>query len=114
MGQTYQNADHLYELEHRAEHLVRPGFRVHEMTLAKDQQVPWHYHNQISDTFYVLSGEVTLFLQEPKEKIVLKVSESYRVAAKRPHLVLNQQDNSATVLVLQGVGEYDYVDMVNR
>lgn len=114
MGRTYDNADHLYELEHRAEHLVRPGFRIREMTLATDQKVPWHYHNNICDTFYVLSGEITLYLQDPKETIVLQPSESYRVVPKRPHLVINRNESSSTVLVLQGVGDYDYVDMVSR
>ncbi|MEM7283713.1 MAG: cupin domain-containing protein, partial [Pseudomonadota bacterium] len=89
MSQTYENANHLYEAEHRAEHLVRPGFRIHELKLSPSQSVPWHYHNHIRDTFYVLEGEITLYLRDPKDNMVLKVGDSYQVEAKRPHLVRN-------------------------
>jgi hypothetical protein len=34
------------------------------------------------------------------------------VPARRPHRVANGGDASATFLVLQGVGEYDYVPLV--
>ncbi len=41
-----------------------------------------------------------------------RVPTSYAVAAGRPHLVTNAGDASMTILVLQGVGEYDYVPLV--
>ena len=34
--------------------------------------------------------------------------------AGRPHLVTNPGTSSATFLVLQGIGEYDYVPLTNR
>ena len=34
------------------------------------------HHNNISDTFYVLEGQMRLFLQEPKEEVNLKVGGS--------------------------------------
>lgn len=34
------------------------------------------------------------------------------VRERRPHLVVNGGDCSATFLVLQGMGEYDYVPLV--
>jgi hypothetical protein len=50
-----------------------------------------------------------LFLREPKEEIRLEPGETYTVRARRPHLVTNGGDASAVFLVLQGLGEYDYV-----
>lgn len=38
--------------------------------------------------------------------------ETYAVAPGRPHLVTNGGDASATFLVLQGIGEYDYIPLV--
>jgi len=35
--------------------------------------------------------------------------ESYVVEPKRPHLITNSGLNSVTFLVLQGIGEYDFV-----
>ena len=107
-----KDASHLYEVERRAYHLQRPGFRISELQLSPTQTVPWHSHNHVSDTFYVLEGRLRLFLQNPKQEVQLGVGESYAVAAGRPHLVTNAGDTSMTILVLQGVGEYDYVPLV--
>jgi quercetin dioxygenase-like cupin family protein len=107
-----KDASHLYEVERRAYHLQRPGFRISELQLSPTQTVPWHSHNHISDTFYVVEGRLRLFLQNPKQEVQLGVGESYAVAAGRPHLVTNAGDSSMTILVLQGVGEYDYVPHV--
>ena len=107
-----KDASHLYEVERRARHLVRPGFHISELQLSPTQKVPWHYHNNIADTFYVLEGEMRLFLQNPKEEVRLKPGETYTAAPKRPHLVTNAGKSSLTFLVLQGMGEYDYVPLV--
>jgi len=37
--------------------------------------------------------------------------ETFSVPPKRPHLVVNGGDISATFLVLQGIGEYDFVPL---
>jgi mannose-6-phosphate isomerase-like protein (cupin superfamily) len=110
--QPVKDASHLYEVERRDRHAERPGFRVSELQLSPTQTVPWHYHTNISDTFYVLEGEMRLFLQEPKEEVRLGVGQSYVAVAGRPHLVTNAGKTSLTFLILQGVGEYDYVPLV--
>ncbi len=110
--QPVKDASHLYEVERRARHAVRPGFHISELQLSPTQKVPWHYHTNISDTFYVLEGEMRLFLQNPKEEVRLKPGETYVAAPKRPHLVTNAGTTSLTFLVLQGMGEYDYVPLV--
>lgn len=107
-----RDASHLYEVERRAYHLQRPGFRIAELQLSPTQSVPWHCHSNISDTFYVLEGEMRLFLQKPKQEVRLKPGESFVAAAGRPHLVTNGGKTSLTFLIMQGVGEYDYVPLV--
>jgi quercetin dioxygenase-like cupin family protein len=102
----------LYEVERRAEHAARPGFRITELQLSPEQQVPWHYHNNVQDTFYVLEGRLRLFLREPKQEVRLGPGETYSVAPRRPHLVVSGGDGSVTFLVLQGIGEYDFVPLV--
>ena len=106
-----KDASHLYEVESRAYHLQRPGFRIAELRLSPTQKVPWHYHSNISDTFYVLEGEMRLFLQKPKQEVRLTPGESFVAAAGRPHLVTNGGTSSLTFLIMQGVGEYDYVPL---
>src|SRR5947208_9363706 len=112
--QGVKDASALYEVERRARHAERPGFRISELQISPTQQVPWHFHTNIQDTFYVLEGEIRLFLRDPKEEVRLNPGETYTVRAGRPHLVTNPGARSATFLVLQGIGEYDYVALVNR
>jgi quercetin dioxygenase-like cupin family protein len=110
--QPVKDASQLYEVERRARHADRPGFRISELQLSPSQTVPWHYHTNISDTFYVLEGQMRLFLQDPKQEVRLGVGESFVAVAGRPHLVTNAGEGSLTFLILQGVGEYDYVPLV--
>ena len=69
-------------------------------------------HSNVQDTFYVIEGELRLFMKEPEEDVRLKPSETYSVRAGRPHLVTNAGKTSATFLVLQGIGEYDFIPLV--
>jgi hypothetical protein len=44
--------------------------------------VPWHYHNNVKDTFYVLKGSLRLFLRDPKEEVRLGPGDSYTVSRR--------------------------------
>ena len=103
-----EDATNLYEVERRARHAVRPGFRITELQISPTQEVPWHYHNNIHDTFYVLSGAIRILLSNPPEEVRLMPGQTYSVPPKRPHLVRNAGDFSAVFFVLQGIGEYDF------
>jgi len=109
--ESVKDSSHLYEVEGRARHVERPGFRITELQIGPRQQVPWHYHTRIQDTFYVLEGRLRLFLRDPKEEILLAPGETYAVRPGRAHLVTNGAEGSAVFLVLQGLGEYDYVPL---
>jgi mannose-6-phosphate isomerase-like protein (cupin superfamily) len=109
--QAVKDASGLYEVERRACHAERPGFRITELQISPTQKVPWHFHNNVSDTFYVLAGSIRIFLQDPKEKVDLAPGQSFAVPPKRPHLVTNAGETSAVFLVLQGVGDYDFVPL---
>jgi mannose-6-phosphate isomerase-like protein (cupin superfamily) len=110
--ESIKDASHLYEVERRTQHAERPGFRINELQISPTQKVPWHYHSNVQDTFYVIEGQLKLFLREPKEEVRLGPGDSYCVRPRRPHLVTNGGDCPATFLVLQGIGEYDYVPLV--
>ncbi len=109
--EAVKDASHLYEVERRTFHAQRPGFRINEIQISTKQKVPWHYHNNIQDTFFVLEGKIRIFLRDPKEEVRLGPGEMFPVRPKRPHLVVNAGDASATFLVLQGIGEYDFVPL---
>ncbi len=111
MSAPVKDASSLYEVEHCAQYAARPGFRITELQISPKQKVPWHYHSNIKDTFYVIEGSLRIFLQQPKEEVRLSRGETYAVPPKRPHLVTNGGDSSAVFLVLQGIGDYDFVPL---
>ena len=106
-----KDPSHLLDVEKQAHHLARAGFRIAELTINPAQKVPWHYHSNVQDTFYVLEGQIRLFLRDPKEEVRLAPGETYSVRPQRPHLVINGGETAATFLVLQGIGEYDFVPL---
>ena len=107
----FKDASGLYDVERRARHAERPGFRINELQLSPTQKVPWHYHTNVGDTFYVLEGTIRVFMREPKEDVTLTRGQSFSLAPRRPHLVINAGEASATFLILQGMGEYDFVPL---
>jgi mannose-6-phosphate isomerase-like protein (cupin superfamily) len=110
--QPVKDASDLYEVERRARHAERPGFKITELQLGPTQKVPWHHHTHVQDTFYVLEGRIRIFVRDPKEDVTLAPGETYAVRPGRAHLVTNAGPTSATFLVLQGIGEYDFVPLV--
>ena len=98
----------LYEVERRVRYAERPDFRITELQISPTQEVPWHYHSNVQDTFYVLSGAIRVLLSNPEEEVPLMPGQTYSVPSKRPHRVANAGDVSAVFFVLQGIGTYDF------
>ena len=101
-----------HEAERVQRFAERPGFRITELRMNPSQQVAWHRHTNVQDTFYVITGRVCITLREPDEQIELAPGESWGpVQPGRPHLVTNPGEESASFLVLQGIGEFDFVSL---
>jgi quercetin dioxygenase-like cupin family protein len=81
------------------------------MQIGPTQTIPWHCHTETQDTFYVISGTIRIFAREPEEEVCLTAGKTYSVRPGRPHLVANAGDTSAVFLVLQGMGEHDFVPL---
>jgi len=106
-----KSANRPYEVERRTYHAVRPGFRIVEMQIGPTQTIPWHYHTEARDTFYVLSGSIRVRMRAPEDQVVLASGESCAVAAGCPHSVENVGATSAVFLILQGIGGHDFVPL---
>ena len=87
-----KDASQFYEVERRQFHAERPGFRINELQISPTQKVPWYYHSNVQDTFYVIEGRLRLFLQEPREEVQLGPGDTCPVPPHRPHLVTNGGD----------------------
>ena len=103
-----KDARHLYTAERQVYHLERPGFRINELTLSPSQNVPWHCHSTVRDTFYVIEGRLRILLRDPEEDVQLGPGDSHVIEPRRPHQVASGGDRPVTFLVLQGIGEYEY------
>jgi mannose-6-phosphate isomerase-like protein (cupin superfamily) len=100
------------EAERVQRHAERPGFRITELRMTPTQQVSWHRHTNVQDTFYVLEGRVRVTLREPDDQVDLAAGECWGpVQPGRPHRVTNLGTDTATFLVLQGMGEHDFITL---
>jgi mannose-6-phosphate isomerase-like protein (cupin superfamily) len=87
---------------------------VKEFLLAIGEQVPWHHHTNVFDVFYCLEGRMTIeridvFSGEVQPTIALSAGESARVDVGTAHRPFNPGPGQLRFLIVQGVGDYDYL-----
>ncbi len=79
-------------------------------TLAPGQTIPWHYHRQNTDYYFVLAGVLSITTREPEEKTTsVPIGGTYKIAPGTAHLIENNRSTDCRFLLLQGVGTYDWV-----
>ena len=97
------------DVQRQVRHAERHGFRITELQIGPTQEVPWHRHTNVGDTFYVLEGRIRLALRDPDEEVELGPGHPWGpVPPRRAHRVTNAGKTSATFLVLHR-GEYDFI-----
>ena len=85
-----------------------PELRVLHMRLEKGEKVPWHWHAEIWDRFYCLEGKLEIECRAPKSTKHLSPGDEHHVPPKTAHEVRNIGNRVTRVIVVQGVGPYDY------
>ena len=86
-----------------------PNLRVRLLALGEGQCVPWHYHNNITDTFFCMQGPMQVTTRNPDAVHVLEPGGTCAVEAGTPHLVTGVDGQPCKFIVVQGVGIYDFV-----
>jgi quercetin dioxygenase-like cupin family protein len=86
-----------YPLEKRELIAEAPGLRMQILTLAAGQEVPWHWHSEVTDTFWCMDGPM-----------VMAPGQMHAVPAKRAHRVTGKDGGRCRFAILQGVGTYDF------
>ena len=97
-----------YVVERRELIAETSTLRVSILTLAAGQEVPWHYHSRVTDTFYCLEGTLSVETRSPDARHLLNIGESCAVPRMTAHRVTGQEDGRARFLIVQGVGTYDF------
>lgn len=78
-------------------------------TLASGEQIPWHFHSAISDSYFVLDGILSIETRAPRDSRTLAVGERFSIAPKTAHLISNRTAADTRFLLVQGVGTYDFM-----
>jgi|SRR5262245_43537885 mannose-6-phosphate isomerase-like protein (cupin superfamily) len=85
--------------------------RVRLFTLAPGEIIPWHYHSQCSDHYFVLEGTLTVRTRHPERQSIIKIGASHRLAPQTIHQISNQSEEDCRFLLVQGVGALDWVQV---
>ena len=102
-------SDGEYSIKRRETLAEAPGLRVRLLTLLEDQNVPWHYHSQITDTFFCRRGPMHILTRSPDASHTLVAGDMLAVNPGTPHYVEASTATGCDFMIIQGVGEYDYV-----
>jgi quercetin dioxygenase-like cupin family protein len=82
---------------------------VREYVLDPGQVIPWHHHTQVTDHYYGLEGRVLIETRAPAARRELAPGESAIVTPPTAHHVSNSSGTPCRFLLIQGVGQYDFV-----
>jgi len=82
---------------------------VREYVLGPGEFVPWHHHTQVTDHYYCLEGKVLVETRAPATHRELASGGSTTVTPPIAHHVSNVSGEPCRFLLVQGVGEYDFV-----
>ena len=96
-----------YTIEGRELIAETAGLRVQILTLGDGEDVPWHYHTEITDTFACLEGPMVVKI--PARDHELKAGDTFAVPPNTPHRVLGKDGRACRFLVVQGVGTHDFI-----
>ena len=88
--------------------IKRTDVQVRLFTLAPGETIPWHFHSDSSDHYFVLEGLLSISTREPASTRTLSVGQTHKIAPRTPHLIANGGEEACRFLLVQGVGAYDW------
>lgn len=97
-----------YPIERREEIAAVPGLRMQVLTFAAGQEVPWHWHSEVTDTFFCMDGPMVVETRAPASTTVLQPGEMHQVPARQAHRVSGLDGRAFRFAILQGIGSYDF------
>ena len=82
--------------------------RVRVMTLNPREFADWHYHTQVTDDIFCLSGNILVRMKEPDEEYKLIHGQRCQIRKGRVHQLENLDSTEVSYLLVQGIGKYDF------
>lgn len=92
-------------------HIVAKGadVLVREYTLDPGESIPWHHHTGVSDYYYGLESKVLVETRNPPARHEVGVGQTAAVTPPTAHHVSNPGTTPCRFLLIQGVGQYDFI-----
>jgi mannose-6-phosphate isomerase-like protein (cupin superfamily) len=111
-GREEQSAN--YEVSSRRWLAKGSDVYVKEFTLAANEGVPLHSHTTVFDIFYVIEGKLSIecvdvATGENLPTIELAVGDSTKITVETAHRPFNHGPGVCRFVIIQGVGEYDFL-----
>ena len=97
-----------YQVKNIEPVVVSDEVQARVFTLAQGDVIPWHYHGESTDHYFVLQGALSIETRGPDHRRVLTVGERYRILPGTAHRISNELIADCQFLLIQGVGKYDW------
>ena len=86
---------------------------MREFTVASGEEVPWHYHSEVTDWCYCLEGVVAAQIRErggvgEMTQLRLAPGQSCRIGAGNVHRLASGGGTVCRYLLVQAGGKYDF------
>ena len=88
--------------------VVGTDIQVRVFTLADGDVIPWHYHSESTDHYFVLRGQLTIETRSPDHRHRLSIGERFKIPPGTAHRISNETTSECQFLLVQGVGRYDW------
>ena len=82
--------------------------QVRVFTLAPGETIPWHFHRDSTDYYFVLEGFLSISTREPALTIKLSIGQRHKITPGTTHLITNGGEDDCRFVLVQGVGAYDW------
>ena len=84
--------------------------KVRIIELQSGESGPFHFHTEVTDNMFGISGEIIVSMKNPIEDITLKPGVHCTIEPGRVHCVTNNLKKETSIyLLIQGVGTYDFI-----
>ena len=82
--------------------------RVRIMSLSPHEVAKWHFHTEVTDDIFCLTGSILVRIRDPVGEVRLTPGQRCQIFVGRIHRLENLEDREATYLLVQGIGKYDF------
>ena len=89
----------------------RDGVKITRIILEPGEEVPWHRHTEVTDTFYPVVGPITIETKTPDGTVEVAAGDVFQTEVGQPHRVSNGTRHRVQFLLIQGGGAFDFVPM---